>query len=345
MSFVVRAALVNGAGNGVGSVEYYNPSDAIAYNAPYTIMTWARLSEHPSGTFPRGMIAHVGRRDVGGWDAFDSMGDIGTTNYCRINIGPRDGTNYYIQYNTTTQVWNTTTGVVAPCNPQFAQSGDPLWHVPWNNPSGGYYRAYTSWVHYALVRESGTLVKLYMNGTLVATANHASFPLTRSAANSVLFGGRYINSAYRKQGTYQDATADCKWAYARVFATALTQAQIAVEMSYTRAGGPDGGGSAWADWPLVSDYQDISGNGRHLALGYGMPATAYDANAAEYFKWDEDAPAGLLDPTPPVVGLLRGTTRAFPQLAGSPTAFPTIDGSHSAYPALSGETRVFILPE
>lgn len=51
-------------------------------------------------------------------------------------------------------------------------------------------------------------------------------------------------------------------AYWRVFPTKLNQAQIEAEWA-----SPTAVAAAWADWPLVTDLNDISGNARHLSAG------------------------------------------------------------------------------
>ena len=65
--------------------------------------------------------------------------------------------------------------------------------------------------------------------------------------------------------------------YFRVFAAELTQGQIEAEWDSATAIQ-----TAWADWPLIADLNDISGNARHLSAG----ATAVD------FEDDPPLPAG-----------------------------------------------------
>lgn len=359
MSYVTRPSVVSGGTTGQAGLEYYNAGGVLNYNAPYTLMAWHKYGQE----IARGFIFHIGKRDVGGWDACDALGPHNDIYKMKATIAPRDGTDYFLNYNEAGQSLHPVTGMLAPTNPEFSPTGDPIWAIPWNVTPPSYYRGYTSWGHFAIVRDSTTTVKVYINAVLVLSINHASFPLTRGAADSILLGGRYIGPANRKQGTYQDYGHDGKWAYARAFASALTQAQVQVEMSYQVAGGPGGGGPAWADWPLVSDYNDISGNGRHLAIGYGMPATGYDPNAAEYFKWDADLPSGVLPlattvaiPSVPYIGVLlssgiavrgdpplaiAGTPLVAPRIIGHPEAEPRIDGSGYARRRIIGVPRAY----
>lgn len=359
MSYVARPRTVSGSAVGQAGLECYDPGGVLNYNAPYTLMAWHKYGQE----IPRGFIFHIGKRDVGGWDAFDAIGPHNDNYKMKTSIGPRDGTDYFLNYNEAGQSLHPVTGMLAPHNPEFAPTGDALWTVPWNLMPPWWYNGFTQWGHFALVRESVTAVKTYINGVLIQSITHASFPLTRGPATSILLGGRYIGPAMRQQGTYQDYGHDGKWAYARAFASALTQAQIQVEMGYQVAGGPGGGGLAWADWPLVSDYNDISGNDRHLAIGYGMPATGYDPNAAEYFKWDADLPSGVLPlattvaiPSVPSIGVLlssgiavrgdpplaiAGTPLVTPRIMGRAEAEPRLDGAGYARPRIIGVPRAY----
>lgn len=56
-------------------------------------------------------------------------------------------------------------------------------------------------------------------------------------------------------------------AHVRVFADALTQAEVEAEWASATPVL-----SAWADYPFISDIQDASGNGRHLTAVSGTPA-------------------------------------------------------------------------
>lgn len=299
MSYVARPLAVSLSADGQAGLEYYNPSDMLNYNAPYTVMAWHRYGQ----TYPRGMVFHLGKRDVIGWNACDSMGPHNEVYRMKASISTKDDVaNYVLTYNEAGESLHPVTGMLVPTQPDFSATGDPLWTYPWNAIPPTWYRGYQSWGHFAFVRESAVTFKVYINAVLILNINHAGFPLTRGPADGLLFGGRYIDPVNRKQGTYQNIGHDGKWAYARAFASALTQEQVQAEMGFSTAGGLGGGGAAWADWPLETDYLDVSGNGRHLALGAGMPATAYDANAAEYFKWDAELPAGVTSVTPPDVG-------------------------------------------
>lgn len=121
-------------------------------------------------------------------------------------------------------------------------------------------------------------------------------------------------------------------AYVRVFSTELSQAQIEAEWN-----SPTAVVSAWADWPLVSDLLDISGNGRHLSAG------------ATSGGFEDDPPIGiaavLAGAAPRATGALTGDVRSSGVLAGaapSPTGALAADVRNlgalaGAVPSATGE--------
>lgn len=110
------------------------------------------------------------------------------------------------------------------------------------------------WYHLALVRSSTDLT-LYMNGipALINTRDITS----RAAITQMRIG--------LDQSGSNAATIDV--AYARAWASALTQAEIAVEKLSTTAVKA----SAYGEWPLTADADDDSGNARHWTVS-GTPA-------------------------------------------------------------------------
>lgn len=102
------------------------------------------------------------------------------------------------------------------------------------------------WVHVARVR-SGSNHYLHLNAVQDIGPLDDGSPLT---PGYFLLGG---NGAVGLNG---------RIAYARLFTAALNTTQIAAERDSATAVLT---GSLWADWPLASDYNDASGNGRHLS--------------------------------------------------------------------------------
>lgn len=119
------------------------------------------------------------------------------------------------------------------------------------------------WQHVAMVRESTTSCKVYVDGVLAIT-NTSSIFLRSAATNwSIGFavaGGTDVNNS---------RFADCK-----VWSTALTVGEIETEMP-TQA--PVKTSNLWGYYPLSvhTDLDDYSGNGRHLT-GYGTLTTEDD---------------------------------------------------------------------
>lgn len=106
-----------------------------------------------------------------------------------------------------------------------------------------------TWYHLALVRSAanGTLT-LYVDGV-------QDCQLT----NDVSTGGGTLERMEIGAISQSDfSRVDARAAYARAWQTALTAGELATEMAAASAQKA----SPWGDWPLQSDYADISGNGR-----------------------------------------------------------------------------------
>jgi hypothetical protein len=115
-------------------------------------------------------------------------------------------------------------------------------------------------------------------------------------------------------------------AYWRVFASELTQAEIVAEW-----GSAEAVLAAWADWPLISDLLDISGNARHLSAG----STAVDWVAGPDLPGTETAElAGTL---PKATMAAEATVSATAGLTGTlPRAVLAADAVASAVAELAG---------
>lgn len=137
-----------------------------------------------------------------------------------------------------------------------------------------------TWYHIALVRESATALKLYVDGTLEAT-NTAD--VTGRAAPSRMEVGQAIgNNAFNG-----------RVAAMKAWSTPLTQAQVAAEMDKAY---PVVSSSVYAWWPLQvhTDVNDKSANARHWTVA-GTLTTEAD-------------PPGVTAWTPPsVIGLVVGS--------------------------------------
>lgn len=100
---------------------------------------------------------------------------------------------------------------------------------------------------------TGTTGKVYA-ATPTGSTQVVSGTVSTGTPGGITLGGRDTSDATESLlGTL---------AYWRVFASELTQAQIEAEWA-----SPVAVLSAWADWPLGSDLNDISGNARHLSAG------------------------------------------------------------------------------
>lgn len=135
-------------------------------------------------------------------------------------------------------------------------------------------------------------------------------------------------------------------AQVRVFVGALTQAQVEAEWN-----SPTAVRSAWADWPLVSDLLDASGNGRHLTAGStsspfeddppNAVTTAALAGAAPRATGTLAGalgdPAAIAGAAPAAVGALAGAVRNLGALAGgAPAALGVLVGDVLDPGAFSG---------
>jgi alginate lyase/concanavalin A-like lectin/glucanase superfamily protein len=129
----------------------------------------------------------------------------------------------------------------------------------------GYTNAVDEWVAVAVV-DTGSGVTLYVRpdgGTTDVTAGSVG----SGTPAQLTIGGRADDDA----SEWLNGNAG----YVRVFADALTQAEVEAEWDSTTPVL-----TAWADWPLVDDVQDASGNGRHLTQVSGSPAFDTDPPVA-----------------------------------------------------------------
>lgn len=116
-------------------------------------------------------------------------------------------------------------------------------------------------------------------------------------------------------------------AYVRVFPGKLTQAEAEAEWD-----SPTAVLAAWADWPLTSDLNDISGNGRHLSAG----STPVDFVAGPDLPSDP-ATAELVGTLPVATMEGAATATAEADLSGSlPLAGMSFEAAGSAEADLSG---------
>jgi hypothetical protein len=140
--------------------------------------------------------------------------------------------------------------------------------------SGSY--AIAGWNHFAMVRESVTLVKGYLNGAPDATLAHPT--VAGRAASTKMSLGQYDGSGDRFDGRVQAVKA---------WDVALNESQILSELVTYR---PVHLFNIWAWWPMLPGsgerHLDYSGNGRHWTevgtlsdedpkdLAWGGPALA-----------------------------------------------------------------------
>lgn len=128
-----------------------------------------------------------------------------------------------------------------------------------NNSGGGTFSANT-WYHVALVR-SGSTVYLHLNG---------------AAALLTINVGADTMSPEMVMGDWKHTGSDQfigRISYARAFTTALTAAQITAEKNSTT---PVITASLWGDWPLQSNGNDTSGNGRNWSASGSVTYNTID---------------------------------------------------------------------
>lgn len=145
-----------------------------------------------------------------------------------------------------------------------------------------------TWYHVALVRESATALKLYVNGTLEAT--NTADVTGRAAPTQMEVGQALSNNPWNG-----------RVAAMKAWSAVLTQPQVAAEMAYAF---PVVSGSVYGWWPLQvhTDVADKSGNGRNWTVS-GTLST--EADPPGVTSWSP-APGCVLGST--IVGsrLLRG---------------------------------------
>lgn len=112
-----------------------------------------------------------------------------------------------------------------------------------------------TWYHLAMVRESATSCRAYVNG--VATLQHTQNIAGRSAVVRMESGGCYTANQQSLNG---------RTAYQKIWSAALTAAEIAAEMNTVR---PQRFADLWLWTPLFGsgDLVDYSGNGRAWTAG------------------------------------------------------------------------------
>jgi len=153
---------------------------------------------------------------------------------------------------TLARVWTAALGTVA----TFATGNDGL-TGPNYFTGGGSVSSSTNFVATEWRRVgftcSGTTGKVYA-ATPEGTVEVDSGTVSTNTPGGITLGGRDNSDASENLvGTL---------AYWRVLPSELTQAQMEAEWA-----SPTAVLAAWADWPLISDLLDISGNARHLNAG------------------------------------------------------------------------------
>jgi hypothetical protein len=158
-------------------------------------------------------------------------------------------------------MFNVHTGSSSPYNTDGAGMGDAASHKPYIEPviagtfggtQGASALTLATWYHMAMVRESVSSLKLYIDGTLVATD---TLNITGRTASSRMDVGKRTSSGSDEQ----------QWngrvAYMRAWQSALTPTEILAEKDSVTAVKA----SPWGVWPLVlhTDLTDTSGNTRN----------------------------------------------------------------------------------
>jgi hypothetical protein len=120
-----------------------------------------------------------------------------------------------------------------------------------------YVNTVDEWVGIAVVDNGSGTVTQYARPLEGATTSNSG-TIATGTPDQLCIGGR----------SQSDAT---EWfngnaAHVRVYADSLTQAEIETEWASTTAVL-----TAWADYPLIADLDDASGNGRHLTAVSGTP--------------------------------------------------------------------------
>jgi hypothetical protein len=120
--------------------------------------------------------------------------------------------------------------------------------------AGSNFKA-ADWNHFAMVRESDTVLKGYQDGVLDITASHSTVS-GRAVSNDLSFGDFYNDANVRFDGRVMAIKA---------WTVALTAAQVAAELPTIR---PQRLDNIWAWWPCFPGsgerIRDYSGNGRHF---------------------------------------------------------------------------------
>ncbi len=114
--------------------------------------------------------------------------------------------------------------------------------------SGGSYSTGT-WYHVAIVRTSSSVLTFYLNGTSTLSTSGTAENLSGIGA---MLWGHWSTASDALQG---------RLSYSRAWTAALSASEIAAERLSTT---PVITTNLWGDWPLQSNGNDTSGNGRNL---------------------------------------------------------------------------------
>ena len=106
-------------------------------------------------------------------------------------------------------------------------------------------RSSGQWMHLTLIRSVANVTFVYVNGMQLGS-------MVKNLTTATLA------KEYLGNDTFSDG--GCTIAYARQWNAVVSNAQIAIEMQATSAVQTT---NLWGDWPLTSDINDTSGNGRN----------------------------------------------------------------------------------
>jgi hypothetical protein len=179
-----------------------------------------------------------------------------------------------------------------------------------------YANVVDEWFAMAVV-DGGAGVTQYVRPAGGSTVSQSG-SVTSGIPVQICIGGRALTDA----GEFLNGAA----AYVRVFADALTQAELEAEWSSGTAVLP-----AWADWPLAvaSDLTDHSGNGRNLTpVGVGPTTESGPPVPIVYAKAGgataAAAGSGAVELVPAAVHVRSGGAAAFGAGAGSVAVLPAL---------------------
>lgn len=114
-------------------------------------------------------------------------------------------------------------------------------------------------------------------------------------------------------------------AYVRVWSAVLSQAEIEAEWASATIVRTSG---VWANWPLLTDINDVSGNGRNLTAGTTALTTEDDPPLTTNVTGSATAAFGGLTATAAGVPTVRGTAAGqFGGLTGAASGTPKVPGA------------------